>query len=168
MTGKCINKNHLILGSSDHRWTWLHWSRWVIKTSKIWGYQWYCAFTLLKFDNCLILFCCEKVTLLVPFNSIKASNKIRIEPPLCVAYLCYHDFLILPWGFGLFVLFLFLFFCFFFVFCLFFCFCFFLFRVHVGCSQFLQSTLSRMICMEISSAQCKYWVLTAAKRNIIT
>ena len=113
MTGKCINKNHLILGSSDHRWTWLHWSRWVIKTSKIWGYQWYCAFTLLKFDNCLILFCCEKVTLLVPFNSIKASNKIRIEPPLCVAYLCYHDFLILPWGFGLFVLFLFLFFCFF-------------------------------------------------------
>ena len=112
MTGKCINKNHLILGSSDHRWTWLHWSRWVIKTSKIWGYQWYCSFTLLKFDNCLILFCCEKVTLLVLFNSIKASNKIRIEPPLmcCLFMLSWFSYSTLRVWFICFVLFCFVFF----------------------------------------------------------
>ena len=142
VTGICINKNHLILGSSDHRWTWLHWSRWVIRTSKIWGYQWYRAFTLLRFDNCLILFCCEKVTLLVPFNNIKVSNKLQAWTPSVLFIYVIMIFLFYLEGF--------------------------FFPVHVGRSQFLQSTLSPMICMEISSAWCKYWILTAAKRNIIT
>ena len=102
------------------------WSRWLIKTSKIWGYQWYCSFTLLKFDNCLILFCCEKVTLLLPFNSIKASNKIQdwTSPMCCLFMLSWFSYSTLRVWFVcfvfVFVFLFFLFFVFFFVFVFFF------------------------------------------------